>query len=532
MAWSRPWASDPTQRSLSNAEGATASALAGCVVLAALIMAWRYVGFQASDDDHYLAAGLGWLDQFPYVGGSHRSLRHTIVLPIAGSIGLLGLNEFAVSLPSMLYFIGLLAVNIFGASRVLGLLPAVTGALLMVTAPGFVVLATYVNADLVELFYVSAAFWTFAYAIERPDARWPLVLAGGVAALGILTRETAAAFAVFLALLFFFHPMMLRKRYLVIAAGCGAVLGLEWAYLTAMTGDPLYRIRLVEHHDVISRAAELARTQARGALIDAEGNVSISVWLDPILNLLVTQKYGLLFWAAIPAAVRLLKDRGAAPGSTRALGLMSGLALVWFVFVAANPKLYLVPRYLVVTASLVGLLVGWWLTRQWQARRYVLAASLAGALFGVNLVGLSVTNVNPRFAERELVRVVATHPGETIYTDPGTRRRAVAFLRFEGLDAGAVSLDPPPGRALVLYNEESMNRCARTVRCFEVLSDYIPKEDWQEIARITAPRSLAARMVDGLSLQWLVPRDVLRKITQPVTPVVLYRVRASAAGRN
>jgi hypothetical protein len=191
-----------------------------------------------------------------------------------------------------------------------------------------------------------------------------------------------------------------------------------------------------------------------------------------------------------------------------------------------------VPRYLVVTASLISLLVGWWLTMQWQAGRRALTASLVGVLIGVNLLGLSVTNVNPRFAERELVRAVTMHPGETIYTDPGTERRAEAFLRFQGLDARTVSSEMPPAHALVLYNEESMARCARTVRCLEVLSGYAPKSDWQEIARIVAPRSLAAEVAEALPLQGLMPPDVLRKITKPVTPVVLYRVPGTVDGRN
>jgi dolichyl-phosphate-mannose-protein mannosyltransferase len=503
-----------------------------CVALAAVIMAWRYVGFQASDDDHYLAGGLGWLEHFPYVGGSHRTLRHTITLPVAAMVELFGLNEFAVSMSGILYFLGLVALNTFCASRFIGLLPAFTGTLLMVTAPGFVVTATYVNADLVELLYVSTAFWAFVYAIDHPDRRWPLVLAGAAAALGVLTRETAAAFALFLGLLFLFHPMMPRKSYVTIAAGSLAVLGAEWVFLTAMTGNPLYRIGVVEHHDVIDRAAELSRTNARGALIDAEGNVSVSVWLDPILSLFITQKYGLLFWAAIPAAVRLVKDRAAAPASSRVLRLLSTFALVWYAFIVLNPKLYLVPRYLVVTASLTSLLVGWWLTMQWQTGRRALTASVTGVLVGVNLLGLCVTNVNPRFAERELVRVVTTHPGETIYTDPGTKRRAEPFLRFQGLDERTVSSGMPPAHALVLYNEESMARCARTVRCLEVLSSYAPKSTWQEIARIDAPRGLAAEVVEALPLQRLMPRDVRRKITHPVTPVVLYRVPGTVDGRN
>jgi hypothetical protein len=62
-------------------------------VLAALLLPFFYVGFQASDDASYVSGGLGWLERFPYVGDCHWTLRHTITLPVAASVGLLGLSR-------------------------------------------------------------------------------------------------------------------------------------------------------------------------------------------------------------------------------------------------------------------------------------------------------------------------------------------------------------------------------------------------------------------------------------------------------
>ncbi|RPH53506.1 MAG: hypothetical protein EHM89_19960 [Acidobacteria bacterium] len=74
-----------------------------CVLTLALLVLF-HVGFQASDDAVYLTGALGWIEHFPYVGESHWTLRHTITIPTAVFVLLLGLNETAVSLTNILYF--------------------------------------------------------------------------------------------------------------------------------------------------------------------------------------------------------------------------------------------------------------------------------------------------------------------------------------------------------------------------------------------------------------------------------------------
>ena len=504
--------------------GHAAIAFLGCVTIAVLLMTWRYVGFQSTDDSGYLEAGLGWLAHFPYVGDSHWTLRHPIALPIAGAIAVFGLKETAVSLPAVLYFFGTVAVNIFFASRFIGLRPAVAGMVLMSTFPGFVVLATYMNADLVELFYMTVAFWAFVHAIAHPDRRWSLVLSGVAAALGFLTRETSAAFILFVGLLFLFRPMMPRRNYFIIGAAFVAVMGAEWLYLTIMTGNPIYRLHIDKEHDTIDRAAELAWARGRGSLIDAEGNVSVSVWLDPFLNLLITQKYGLLFWLGIPAAALLLRAHPAPPIRATALRLMLLFSTVWFAFVALNPKLYLVPRYLVVTASFFTMIAAWSLTEIWEEGRHGLAAVVMMAILATSLLALTVENTDPRFAERQLVELVASHPGETVYTDSNTERHAHYFFSFKNVDGSRVSHAMPGPNALVFYNQEAMARCARTFRCDEKLGVYLPKADWRPVQSIEAPRTTVARIVEALSLQRVLPAEIARKITRPRAPIVVYRV--------
>ena len=71
-------------------QGWSSAAVTGFCVLGMALLAAFHVGFQASDDINYLVGALGWLNSFPYVGNSHWTLRHTITLPTAAFIQILG----------------------------------------------------------------------------------------------------------------------------------------------------------------------------------------------------------------------------------------------------------------------------------------------------------------------------------------------------------------------------------------------------------------------------------------------------------
>jgi hypothetical protein len=234
----------------------------------------------------------------------------------------------------------------------------------------------------------------------------------------------------------------------------------------------------------------------------------------------------------IPAAVVLLRARLAPPVRATSLRLMLLFATVWYAFVDLNPKLYLVPRYLVVTASFFALAAGWGLAEAWRAGRRLGVVAVTVALLGVNLTGLMVENVNPRFAERRLVEVVISHPGEIVYTDPSTERHVDPFLRFRRVDVSRVSHEMPGPGALVFYNPESVARCARTFRCEErlALALHAPRPDWQRVGSIDPPRSPVARLVEALSLERFLPSEVTRKVVRPVAPIALYRVPRRPTG--
>ena len=306
-----------------------------CVLTLALLVLF-HVGFQASDDAEYLTGALGWIEHFPYVGDTHWTLRHTITLPTALFVLLLGLNETAVSLSNILYFLAFLGVNAWFMREHVGGTAAAFATALLIVLPGFTVVATYLNSDVPELFFVSVAFWLLVTARKNPDRHAIWILIGAVLGAAFVTRQTALAAVLFVSALCAFRPAVPRSRYFLAGAAFLIVVAADWMYLTAMTGDSLYRMNVDFHHDRVDRMAEAARLATGGGLLDKEGNLSVNVFLDPLLALFVTQKYALLFWLLLPAGVYAWRRRSLPPADV--LALAAGLGIAYFLFVAVEPK--------------------------------------------------------------------------------------------------------------------------------------------------------------------------------------------------
>lgn len=492
-------------------------------LLALLLLAALHVGFQASDDANYLTGALGWIEHFPYVGDSHWTLRHTITLPTALLVQLLGMNEFSVSLSNMLYFLALLALNAVFCLRYLGKGSALVTSLLLITMPGFLVVATYLNPDIPEVFFVSAAFWFWRSALDDPARTGRWLACGLFLGLAFVNRETSAALILFIGLLYLFHPLAPRSRYLFVAAAFVLVVGADWLFLTVSTGNPLYRLSVDFHHGVVDRAANVGEVAARGGLIDKEGNISVNVFVDPLLNLFISQKYTLLFWLLIPAGLHAFARRRQPQLLT--IGLLAGFGVVSFLFVGANPKLYLVPRYFVVVAWVASIIVGWWLASCWVSGRRVLAGSLLACSLLANGIALSVENINPRFVEKELVTWVATHPGEPIYTDIETYDRASYYFRFADVPMDRVSTDRPPAGRHFFYSAERVAECATTPRCRARVSDYRPSPSWQIEQTIEKPKRALGKLAHGIGMDSVLPTDIRRRVVGSGVAVTIYSVK-------
>lgn len=286
-----------------------AASVAALVALATGIVWWRWVGYQGHDDASYAAAALDWVHRFPPLGANHWSLRYPLVLPMAGAIASFGPSVMALALVNLLSFALLLSVNYLAVRHWFGRGAAVLVTLIGALLPQFPVQATYANPDLVETALAVASFWALMLARERGGSSGLMLLSGALAGLGFLTRETSLLLIVLYGLLFLFRPTVPRWRYLLVGLGFILVVGGEVGYFGIRTGDPLYRTRISASHDHVDRSSKEAQSAASGRAIDSEGVLVARPALAPFAAIFVSQKYGLLFFLAIPAYLLLRRDR-------------------------------------------------------------------------------------------------------------------------------------------------------------------------------------------------------------------------------
>src|SRR5262245_32820675 len=209
------------------------------IAVAAAMVGW--IGYIEADDQFYASAAVGWLTHFPFVGTNHWGLRHAIVLPIAASFSLGGVRETTLILPITLYYFALVILTFLVLERVSERRVAFWAAVIVALTPRFALGASWVVTDLPELFFEVSSFWAFYLATQRGGTPRLLLLAGALAGLAWITRETAVAFLAFYGILFLFGFGMPRMRYFWMALGFVVIVGADTAYLWSTTGDWLYR---------------------------------------------------------------------------------------------------------------------------------------------------------------------------------------------------------------------------------------------------------------------------------------------------
>ncbi|RTL46522.1 MAG: hypothetical protein EKK53_03430 [Burkholderiales bacterium] len=501
----------------------------GSLALLLALLQWRFfVGFQASDDANYLRGALGWLAHVPYVGDTHWTLRHTLTLPAAASVSTLGLSLFSLGLTTVLYFFGFVALQLHGLQRHLGFPVAACFGLFAITTTGMIVNSTYLAPDVSELFFVGATFWVLMRSLDdveqssRPSVRLWLA-AGLLAGLAWSNRQTSAGALLACGITAWMAGPPARRRIPWAVLGFALIVGGEWGYLTWMTGDPLYRLNVDLHHDPVNRLAEVQRVAASGGWIDKEGNLSVHLLLDPVLALFVSQKYGLLFWTGLWAAWQAWRlPRGL---ERQVLMRLLGLGALSYLFVAVNPKLYLVPRYLLVPAWVAAGLTAWWVARLWTQQRRVQAALVAAAVVGVNLLCLSVENTQPRAIEQALVAWVKAHPGQAVHTDIETYERSETFFQIAGVPRTSVSSAPAAAGDRVFYNALRVEQCAGQPRCKAQAAAFRPQPHWVAVDTLHGPSKPIGQVLQALGIAPLLPPDIARRVVAPSYEVTLYEVR-------
>jgi 4-amino-4-deoxy-L-arabinose transferase-like glycosyltransferase len=511
-----------------NGRSIEAISVFGLVLLAVVILWWRWVGYQGHDDAYYATAALDWVQNFPAVGADHWAMRYPLVVPTAGIIALLGPSVWALAAVNVVAYAIFLVVMYFAVRHWFSWLAAVIVTLISIVLPQFPVQATYANPDLLEMALVVASFWTLMLARERGGPPGLLLSCGVLAGIGFLTRETTLSLVLLFGLLFVFRPAMPRWRYLLVGLAFAVMVGGQMGYLAVRTGDPLRRIHLSATHDQVDRSAKHDAAASEGRALDSEGVLATSPVVAPLAAIFISQKYGLLFFLAIPAYAVLRVGRWMTASQRSVVDCAALGALIAFLFVAVNTTiLYIVPRYFMASAALaavpVGVLGSSWIEAGGRMRT---TAVLLGIVFvGTSFGLLYLENTQPLRAEERLVQVLAATDG-IVHVNPETVGRMQYLLLAQGLRERVTSSPPAPGD-LVMAVDGVVQACVRSSGCAarERMLPFLPGLGWTELARYKPPRRTIAGLVRALGLERFISLDILQKIEQPGVDAIIYRVQ-------
>lgn len=419
------------------------------ILLFGLWAAWFAVaGYLASDDASYAAAANGWLNDFPYVGGSHWSLRQTLVLPMAAVFGLFGQSDVTLLLVSVVYYVALIALCFWWLKihghRAAGWLFIVLSS----ATPGFAALAGTANVDGAETFFILASLMLFLKARdENGRAETAFLLGAGIlAGLAFLTRATAVALLVAYGLMFLQGRYHARPRYVVMGIGAFSVYLIDTLYYLIMTGDPLYRLHILTATHIN------APPQAK-----ASGNLMEGTLAEPFLAVLVNNEFGLTFFLALVVfwLWSRRRDRAATRGDADWLYLFLFVALVQFIVVGLLMGLRPLPRYFSLSfiPALMMLSVGLPFLWAQGLRGRIITGVTAVMLIGSGLVLTDLSNRDPLFPERMLVEGARANPESRFYAPGSLCRRGLVLSRTDGKGAPLQACDDLSAADTVVIEE-------------------------------------------------------------------------------
>lgn len=303
--------------------------------IAALFIIWwigaaRYVGY-GGDDYQYLVAAKCVAERFWCVPLDHWARRAPIVLPVAGSIRVFGLNQMALWLAPAFY--AMAAVGLFSAllQRIFGFWPAFAGALTLILTPAFLELTPGLGIDVAEFAFLMLS----AFALERiwatGERRWSVVF-GIAVGLAVMSRPTALAALPIFAVAFW----RLRLGWRAAVAAFLAVLAVEAGIYLYLTGDPLLTWKLSLRHTSL-HSSELS---------------GVDISRSPILNIDIIRAWppsaGIDAHWTVKGLVNLAANNGLFPLFywTVALGFVAGVKrrisgrgaklILWLVFAAMS----------------------------------------------------------------------------------------------------------------------------------------------------------------------------------------------------
>lgn len=484
------------------------------VVVACLFFAW--VGFTESDDLMYANAAAAWVQQPPFLAENHWGLRHCLVLPMAALFWLFGQSETTLLLPTLMYAAGFLALLAYITWRLHGWFASAVVVAIAGTVPVIATGASFVSTDLPEAFFVVASLWAFYRGLRSPGPAmmlWSGILAG----FALITRETSVALIGLYVVLYALNYGDNRSGYRWLALGTAVIVGLDWVYLTSLSGDPLYRLHIALR-GVHGDGPQMENVVSKTGGLDHFGTLDVARWLRPLVAVFANQNFGLLPWLAVPATVWLVLrgSERAGPG----VALIGGLALTWFVVIGylLMHWLWVIPRYYVVCVVLavpLAIVAADAVSVRRTRLAFALLALVAGS--GV-LLNLGATT-DQMAGERALV-AFARGTTEPIRTDPATERGARWLLDRHGI-GDRVSVGLPEHESLYFFN----NRPRRRLPVDWPVPE--PPAGWIRVETFDVPSKWTRFLVTGFGLSWFLPAGLLMKLDPAPHVIGVYRAPAA-----
>ena len=381
----------------------------------------------------------------------------------------------------------------------------------------FVQLGVQLNVDIFETVLVVVSFWLIYAAGSGIKARsWLLTAAGVAASLAWLTRETTAAFLLFVAVLF-----ILDRRYswhdgLWFALGAAPLILIETGFYWIRTGSPFYRLHVDLGHTQIHSIwleggvadtiplfnVDLAERWLPGGFFDIH-------WLiNPYVNLLVHTYLGFLIPFALLAALAIANRRGQ-PNACRISFLLFALGVVWFLFVNYVLSLRAWPRYYGPFLYAAAFVFGLWIADLMRRRPGVAAAMVV--VFLATAWPLVETSYNHRliFASKQLAGYLATS-GNHVRTDSTTLSRARFYLDVYGVSDRAET-GPLADADLVFCPDVATGPCVGD------------NGEWVEVWRAKPEVPLITRVVTQSVIASLLPERVVDALQSRNPPVAVYQ---------
>ena len=212
------------------------------MVLATLLRLSFSVGLQYTDSALYAESAYNLSAGNWFVPDSAYSIRYGFVLPIALSIKLLGISDFALSLYPLASSLIIIALAYDIGIRLSGRSVGLVAALLLATLPLNVFQATDLHADLPMSMWLALTFWLFlrgANGAQRAQS-WCFGLAGLAFGLAYLTKLTTVVFIPALVALAVYNRPLKRSGWALIVLA--VIFALESASYYLVTGDVHHRI--------------------------------------------------------------------------------------------------------------------------------------------------------------------------------------------------------------------------------------------------------------------------------------------------